>query len=361
MGNRPHLLVFISAHGFGHVAQTAPVLNALHARMPELRMTVRSLAPLNHLLSRIRAPFEHLREPGDIGMLMSSALDVRVTETAAAYQDLHREWESSVYSEARRLSELAPDFVLSNVGYLPLAGAQRIGIPCAAMCSLNWKDIYAHYCGGIPGSQAISEQIRLAYAQANAFLRATPGMAMTYLPNRVMIGPVAEVGRNRRDEIDIRLGLGREEKLALISLGGIASRLPIETWPRLPGVRWLVQADWHVAHPDATTIESLEMDFGDILASSDVLICKPGYGSFVEAACSGVPVLYVCRPDWPETPCLTEWLAQHGRAREITRQQAETGALGGTLQAVWEAAHPAPPLPSGAAEAADWLHRQLCP
>jgi len=361
MDNRLHLLVSISAHGFGHVAQTAPVLNALHARMPEMRMTVRSLAPLSHLRSRIRAPFEHLNEPGDIGMLMSSALDVRVAETARAYQGLHREWESSVANEARRLCELAPDFVLSNVGYLPLAGAQRIGVPCAAMCSLNWKDIYAHYCGAIPGSKITSEQIHLAYAQANAFLRATPGMAMADLPNRVMIGPIAELGHNRRDEIDIRLGLAREEKLVLISLGGIASRLPIETWPRLPGVRWLVQADWHVAHPDAATIESLAMDFGDILASSDALVCKPGYGSFVEAACSGVPVLYVRRPDWPETPCLTEWLGQHGSAREITRQQAETGVLGDDLQAVWDAIHPAPPLPSGAAEVADWLLQQLCP
>jgi hypothetical protein len=186
-------------------------------------------------------------------------------------------------------------------------------------------------------------------------------MAMADFPNRVMIGPIAELGHNRRDEIDIRLGLAREEKLVLISLGGIASRLPIETWPRLPGVRWLVQADWHVAHPDAATIESLAMDFGDILASSDALLCKPGYGSFVEAACSGVPVLYVRRPDWPETRCLTEWLGHHGSAREITRQQAETGVLGDDLQAVWDAIHPAPPLPSGAAEVADWLLQQLCP
>jgi hypothetical protein len=332
----------------------------LHTRMPELRLTVRSLAPMNHLRSRIRTPFEHLREPGDIGMLMSSALDVRVAETAAAYQDLHREWESSVAREARHLSELAPDFVLSNVGYLPLAGAQRIGVPCAALCSLNWKDIYAHYCGGIPGSQPISEQIRLAYAQANAFLRATPGMAMADLPNRVIINSVADIGRNRRDDIDTRLGLAHDEKLVLISLGGIASRLPIESWPRLTGVRWLVQADWRVVHPDAVTIESLAMEFGDILASSDALICKPGYGSFVEAACCRVPVLYVSRPDWPETPCLTEWLGQHGNAREITRQQAETGVLGDDLHAVWKTAHPAPPSPIGITEAANWLHQQLC-
>jgi len=41
----PHLVVSISCHGFGHVAQTAPILNLLHERMPHLRLTVRSAVP----------------------------------------------------------------------------------------------------------------------------------------------------------------------------------------------------------------------------------------------------------------------------------------------------------------------------
>ena len=77
MDKQPHLLVCISAHGFGHVAQVAPVLNALGERMPDLRLTVRATAPLVHLQSRIRIPFNYVRDSGDIGMLMSSALDVR--------------------------------------------------------------------------------------------------------------------------------------------------------------------------------------------------------------------------------------------------------------------------------------------
>ena len=65
-----------------------------------------------------------------------------------------------------------------------------------------------------------------------------------------------------------------------------------------------------MAHPDAVVLESLPLNFSDLLASSDVLLCKPGYGSFAEAACSGIPALYVNRPDWPEAPALIEWLQQ---------------------------------------------------
>ena len=60
------------------------------------------------------------------------------------------------------------------------------------------------------------------------------------------------------------------------------------------------------------------MNFADLLASSDALLCKPGYGSFVEAASCGVPVLYVARPDWPES-------LSTGRVAATARRMPQSG------------------------------------
>jgi hypothetical protein len=358
-----HLVVSISGHGFGHVAQTAPVLNLLHVLKPELRITVRSAVPLAHLCARIHAPFTHLPGEGDIGMLMSSALDVRIAESRAAYRAFHADWGARVAEEAHLLRELGADMVLSNVGYLALAGAQLAGIPNAALCSLNWSDIYRHYLG----DDAIAAQIHGCYANADAFLRATPGMAMddpsttlgTGLPNLIPVLPIAATGTNRRAELDLHLKLPAGEKLVLVSLGGIASRLPIEHWPRIDGVRWLVQQSWQVGHPDAIILESLPMSFGDLLASSDALICKPGYGSFVEAASCAVPVLYVSRADWPESPALIAWLQQYGLCREVAREVLEQGMIAEVLEEIWSAPRPKPVIPQGAKQVAEWLSEKL--
>lgn len=351
----PHLVVSITGHGFGHVAQTAPILNELHRRIPRLRLTVRSSAPLTHLRSRIHAPFDFLESQGDIGMLMSSALDVRIEDSRIAYRDFHANWESHIEKEARLLREIGADLVFSNVGYLPLAGAQRANIPNAALCSLNWSDIYRYYCG----DDNVAAQIQRCYSDADAFLRTTPGMAMADLPNLLPIEPIASLGANRRDELNRLLKLAPDEKLVVVSLGGISSRLPMERWPRIDGVRWLVQAGWKIEHPDAIVLDSLPINFGDLLASCDALVSKPGYGSFVEAACSGVPVLYVGRPDWPESPALTDWLKQHGQCREVTRQALDEGNIGVALHELWESPSLSPPLPVGAAQVADWLSARL--
>jgi len=350
-----HLVVSISGHGFGHVAQTAPILNLLHRLVPELRLTVRSAVPLAHLRTRTRVPFEHLSSDGDIGMLMSSALDVLAQESRAAYRAFHADWDARVAGEARLLRELGADMVFSNVGYLPLAGAQRAGIPNVALCSLNWADIYRHCCG----DDAIAAQIYDSYASANAFLRATPGMAMTGLPNLIAVSPIAAIGTNRRAELNHRLKLSSGEKLALVSLGGIAGRLPIERWPRIDGVHWLVQESWQVDHPDAIILETLQMNFSDLLASSDLLVCKPGYGSFVEAASSGVPALYVNRPKWPEAPALVEWLQQNGLCREVARDALEQGKIADVLEDIWNAPKPKPVIPEGAKLVAEWLAEKL--
>lgn len=360
MPNSPHLVVSISGHGFGHVAQTAPILNALHQRCPQLRITVRSSVPAEHLSSRIHAPFTHLQSLGDIGMVMSSALEVDVEKSRSSYQHFHADWTIRVNEEARLLKALHADLVFSNVGYLPLAGAQLAGIPNVALCSLNWADIYRHYCG----DDAIAQQILSCYTGADAFLRATPGMAMsdastTGLANLIHVAPIADTGRNRRSEIDHHLKLSSEEKLVLVSMGGVSSRLPIENWPRIEGVRYLVQAGWRANHPDAIVFEAIPMSFSELLASSDAMLCKPGYGSFVEAACSGVPVLYVDRPDWPESPALIKWLQAHAVSREISREEMEQGKFAQLLGEIWNEARPAAVVPTGSTQAADYLAGKL--
>jgi hypothetical protein len=362
MDKQSRLLVCISAHGFGHVAQTAPIINELHARMPHVRITVRSMVRLEYLRSRIRVPFDHAGDSGDagdIGMLMSSALDVDAEASADAYRAFHRDWEASVMHEAAALRELKPDFVLANVGYLPLAGAYHAGIPCAAMSSLNWADIFAHYCGHLAGARQIITHMEDAYGRAEAFLRLTPGMPMNERYRLQGIGPVANVGRFRRDEINARLNLPPGRKVVLVSLGGIAGQLPTDHWPRLHGVTWLVPASWRSGHPDACALESLGMSFGDILASADTLICKPGYGSFVEAACSGVPVLYSRRDDWPETAVLAAWLDKHGECREVSRTALESGDFAAALQHLLARPKPLPVVPAGIIDAVDWLETRL--
>lgn len=351
----PHLLVDISSHGFGHISQTAPVVNELAQRVPGLRITLRAAAPHSILRQHFRCDFQHIAAALDFGMRMANAVDVEAEKSALAYREFHAGWKEKVEREARIMRALKPDLLLANVPYLSLAAARVAGVPAVAMCSLNWADIYRYYCAEDAACGAIGAQMLEAYHSARCFLKLQPAMPMADISNTRNIGPVARTGRDQRAALDATLPLGKGEKLVLVAMGGIEFRLPVERWPRLPGISWLVPQAWGVERDDMPALESLGIPFGDVLASCDAVLTKPGYGTFAEAACAGVPVLYVGRKDWPEEPFLVNWLELHGVCIEVERERLHTGELGDLLAQVWRSSKPPRPLATGADEAAQYL------
>lgn len=353
-----HLLVDISAHGFGHLAQTAPVLNALRSRMPDLQLTIRSGLPHARLALRINGSFRHIAEASDFGLNMKSALDVDVAQSLKRYQDLHAHWDIQVKHYAQQLQQIKPDLVLANVSYMALAAAQCAHIPALAMCSLNWFDIFVPYAPASPAFAEISAQMLAAYNSSSGFLRLTPGMPMPRIQHLMEIGPIASQGSATSGLLHTRLGLAPAERLILVAMGGIPMPLP-SAWPELPGYHWIVPRDVAIERADMIDLESLNMAFSDVLAACDCVFTKSGYGTFVEAAVCDIPVLYVERPDWPEEPCLVDWLKQHHRAQGIAREQFERGAFAHELNALMQQLRKKSIAPTGIDTAATILQTRL--
>ena len=350
-----HLFVDISSHGYGHFAQTAPVLNALMANRP-LRLTIRSGLPQTQLARRLHHPFTHIHEATDFGFIMQDALNVDLAASAERYRSAYADWPQRVSDEAQMLTALQPDLVLSNVSPLPLAGAAKAGIPALAMCSLNWADLFQHYYAGQAWAEPIHTAMLAAYGSANAFLRFTPGMDMPALENLQPISPVSlytdQPARTTRQQAVRALKLPLDKRWLLIALGGIAHRLPVEDWPELPDTQFLVPAGWQVnARAHITPYNEAQLPFAELLPLADIVLSKPGYGTFVEAACCGLPVLYLQRGDWPEAACLESWLYQHARAAVLPPAAATSGELNPTLTSLLEQSVPPKPVADGATQA----------
>lgn len=346
------LLACISHHGRGHLAQSAPVLDALCALRPDIELTVLSGLATEVLAGRIHSPFRHIHEPADCGVLMRDALRPDLEGSLSAYLRFHGDWEERLSREAQRLRTLGFDRVFSNVAYLPLAAANRAGLPCAALCSLNWLDIFHHYLGDRPGAGRIEEQMRAAYLSASLFLRPEPSMPMSWMSHTLSLPPIAQRGRQRRAELRQRLAVPAHSRLVLLGMGGIDYRLSGKALSGRDEWIWLVPEGQGGRSDCVRTYADTGMPFLDLLASCDALITKPGYGAFVEAAAMSVPVLYLPRPDWPETPWLMQWLHAHARAMQIDEAQLQSGEIQEALGRLWALPQPQGLAIDGAQEAA---------
>jgi len=356
--NQPHLLVDISAHGYGHASMTAVVVNELAARVPHLLVTVRTSVPYDFLLQRFSCSIRHLPVAFDFGMHMGNALDIEIQSSLMAYKSFHDNWEAKVDREAAKLGTLQPDLLLSNIPYLTLAAARRAGVPSVGLCCLNWADIYRHFAVDTEGFRKIHAQMLGAYNSADIFFRVAPAMPMQGLNNLRDLPPIVVAASNRRSELAHRLSLKHNEQVVLVSMGGIDFFLQMQKWAPIEGVRWLLPGSWRISRPDMTGIEGLGLPFSDILASCDAVLTKPGYNTFVEASCAGVPVLYVARRGWPEEPYLVQWMQVNGVCLEVDRLMLGRGKLQEALIELREMS-PAPrPTANGAAEVAAILHEK---
>ena len=355
---RPHhLLVAISSHGFGHLSQVAPVVNRLHELIPQLKITVRAALPEAQLRSRLHHLDTLQHATDDFGMVMNHAFSVDTQASLARYESLHQDWDHKVKALAQQLIDAEVDVVLADVPYLPLAAAQVAGIPAVALCSLNWADILSHYVG-LDKPQAIIDTMYAAYQSARYFLQPAPSMAMPKLNNQRAIGPCCAPGIAQKKTL---LSSAKQHKalnnpwLVLVGMGGIQFELSLEHWSTEYHGRPLCYLVSHASantHPNALSIEAIGLSYSDLVASVDVIITKPGYGMFAEAAAAGVPVLFTARGDWPETEALVTWLQDKAHCAQITTDALRSGAFEQELSQLLTQGPYTPVAPTGNDEAA---------
>jgi hypothetical protein len=287
------------------------------------------------------------------------------------YFEAHQNWDEKVATLATHLKETEVDLVLSDIPYLTLAAAHHAGIPGVALCSLNWADILEHYLGNkqTAGETALIETIRSSYQSAQYFLQPSPSMKMPLLNNTRAIGPVCTPGIKNPSALARNIDLPEDSYTVLVGMGGVNYPLSVESWPSLinqKSIFYIVndanllnRSTGIATSVNTISVEQTGLSYSDLVASVDLIITKPGYGMFVEAAAVGVPVLYVQRPGWPEAPALTDWLQSVAHCAEIDTESLQQGLFAQQLtQLLTEGRYPPVP-PSGNLQAAQLLQRIL--
>ncbi len=341
-GTHKHILFAVSSHGYGHLSQMAPVVNALKQAYPEYTVSIQTALPPEILTARIKVPFNPINFDADVGLLMDDAVTVKTEATRLAYRTFHDHWEDNFQKQLDILQSSNVDLVMADIPYLPLLAAQELSLKTIAVCSLNWADILSGYFKQDKEMAGYMALMRRAYSQADVFLKPQPAMSMSWLSNSQFIQPLVTTGKNLRSRLLDELALEQKNNtvLVLLALGGIDSEISLENWPDYNNVHIIVQ-DRPGASGKAINfgrkkwlhgIQDSSLSFTDIVQSVDVLITKPGYGLFAEAAFGRKPVFYVGRPDWPEEPYLLQWLKDYVSMIAISKNELYHGIEESAIQ-----------------------------
>jgi hypothetical protein len=354
----PTIWCAISGHGFGHAAQVVPVLNELGRHVSGLTAVLRTLVPASFFQDRLTIPWSLQPVEQDVGCVQRGPLEIDVPATWEGYRQFHATWQRRLAAETSAITAAAPRLVLADPPYLAISAGKQAGIPSVILANLTWSEILRSLDASASKHQGVLHFIRSSYQEADMALRIAPGLPLSDVPRVRDIGPIAEPAGSQRDQLRSCLGATSAETVVLVGFGGI----PLETLPwnhveHMSGYRFLVDGVPPGTSSRVHSLSTLPFSFKTLLASADLLITKPGYGTIVEAVALGLPVVYVRRFNFADEVPLVEFLHHYGIGRELTRDDFLSGHWLPALQAV---AHTAPstrrpPTMSGAVDAAKFL------
>lgn len=352
----PLIWAAISGHGYGHAAQVIPVLNALGRLVPGLTVVLRTTVPEPFFRDRLSMPWTHQPVQQDVGCIQRGPLEIDVPATWIALARFHATWERRIDDETAAMKTAGPRLVLADTPYIASAAGRRAGIPVVALANFTWSEILTPFANpDEPAHHAIMTSIRRSYEQATAALRIAPGLRMDIFQNVRDIGPIAEPATPRRNEFRRHLGIGEAERTVLVGFGGIPmTTLPWHQMEHMTGYRFIFDGAFPRPFTNIHALSALPFTFKELLASVDIVMTKPGYGTTVEAVLLGTPVVYVRRHNFADEPPLTAFLRRYGRCAELSLDDFSAGRWHDALEAAISCARPltAPPAATGAEDAA---------
>jgi L-arabinokinase len=358
---------YITAHGYGHGTRSCDVLRALHRLAPGQPVIVTTDLPRDFLDSRLNGCSNITFRSGafDVGLVQKDSLRSDLFQTLEELEALNGQWEALIAQERLFIQHEDIGLVAADIPAIPLAAAQRSGIPDVAIGNFSWDWIYEAYAKTDFQWEYFVEKFRAVYEQTGLLLRLPFAPPMEQFPNRKDIPLLASPGRPRRDQIinsvlETRNKLGNP-KIVSDSEARASDFLPGSGRPwvllsftsldldfqALEKIRMLSgDYEFFCVEPlsfPGSCIRSISRDtagFADILASCDIVVSKPGFGLVSECIVNSKPLIWSDRGDFAEYPYLVEGIERYLKNAYLPSDKLYAGELHSALEAVQNAPEP---------------------
>ncbi|MCD4701003.1 MAG: hypothetical protein K8S24_04010 [Candidatus Aegiribacteria sp.] len=308
------ILWHISSHGWGHAARQRELIRVYRQKYPDSRITVASNVPrwfwkdsgIDDICRGSPSPVA-IETDGDID---TGATLANLTAFIDSYSDLLNE-------EISFQDEIQSDIVISDIDPLPVAAASRRSIPAVGISNFTWDWIMAELFPNI------LEDIRRISEMYNwgTYLRLPMGPRINPFHDVVDV-PLLSSGTE--GDPDKARSILPEGKICLVALRELPSGITLKA-PE--GFLLVSSTSEHLAdgifNIPPENLEDLGLTFSDIMAASDVIVSKAGYGVVSQILATGKPCVLLKGRTFPEEPYLLKPLQDRAATRFLNRSETD--------------------------------------
>lgn len=348
---------FITPHGFGHATRSAAIMEEWTALGSDVSFHV-----FSHLPASLFPPPPRCRlhpTATDVGMAQRSALHVDLGETLRLLGASLPPPATLVADLSVKLLELDCRLVVCDIAALGIEAARAAGLPSVLVENFTWDWIYEGYLEREPALEPFISRLRDSYARADFHVQTAPVCRPS--PGTMRTAPIARKAKLTRAEVRARLNIGRRDRLVLITMGGIAQELEfLHDLRSIEGCHFLIPGSRDERDGNITGYSKLgAWHHPDLVRGADAVIAKLGYSTVAETWRAGVPLGFIERPHFRESPVLADFVRANLPHLAITARDFTHGDWLANLDELLALKPFPPPKEDGAASAAAFLNRIL--
>lgn len=313
MSRHPRKIAYyITPHGFGHAVRSLEIIRGLLRLSPEVDITLVSDIPELLVMQNIGHPLPYRRKQLDFGLVQLDSVRFDLASTLSVLTDLKARKDQIVDEESEFLKSRRIDLVVADIPFLPFQAARRCGIPSLGVGNFTWDWIYSTYTEQDPRWPGLIEWIAEGYGLCDLLLRLPMHGDCSACPRHVDVPLVARHSKRPPEETRRLLGLDPRQPaflLAFATLGLDDSALrAVET---IPEAVFLFKHPLDYRLSNGLCLDPFDLSYPDVIAASDAVITKPGYGIVSDCLAHGTPMIYTDRGDFPEYPILVDAMKKH--------------------------------------------------
>ena len=325
------VVFYVSGHGLGHATRDIEVMHALGALDRSVRIVVRTSAPA-WVFEHAPTSIEWHDVEVDPGVVERDDLTIDEAATVRAAARFYVDFDRRSDSEAEWLRTVRPDVVVGDIPPLACAAAARAGVASAALGNFTWDWIYEGYNSMDTDAPHVQASVRSGYRCATTALRLPMHGGFAAMTTITDVPFIARRSTQPRGETRRRLGLPDDRVAVLISLNRFRVAVPREAIAR--------SGRFAIVDSTAATLDAHGLQYQDLVAASDVVISKPGYGIASECLANGTALLYTSREGFREYDLLAAAMPSLLRCRHLAQDDLLAGRWAAAIDALL--AQPAP-------------------
>ncbi|KAL8106975.1 L-arabinokinase-like [Apium graveolens] len=325
--NRLIFAYYVTGHGFGHATRVTEVVR--HLILAGHDVHVVTGAPDFVFTTEIQSPRLILRKVLlDCGAVQADALTVdrlasleKYSETAVAPRD------SILKTEVEWLHSIKADLVVSDVVPVACRAAADAGIRSVCVTNFSWDFIYAEYVMAAGyHHRSIVWQIAEDYSHCEFLIRLPGYCPMPAFRDVIDVPLVVRRLHKPREEVRKELGIAEDVKLVILNFGGQPAGWKLKEESLPSGWLCLVcgASENQVLPPNFIKLAK-DVYTPDLIAASDCMLGKIGYGTVSEALAYKLPFVFVRRDYFNEEPFLRNMLEYFQGGVEMIRRDLLTG------------------------------------